>query len=158
MQFGTPDPWLPGTLNKQNFKVMGDFTLQSNDSAELNPDNNWDGYKISAAYSANFADGPGARLYYHFTAQNGSQWVQELRWYQNEDTWEAGVAIPDVMPNSDLTALVDERHKAVRVFYCTGNGTLQEAWQNITEGNSTYNIGKASYLPRPIPPSHTQVH
>lgn len=126
----------------------GSFTLQSDASPDANPSNDWDGLNMAAVYSMNFHNGPGARLYYHFTSQTGSTWVQEVKWDQADDTWQTGTALPGVSPNSHIAATIDDQHKAVRVFYSTGNGTLQESWSNMTQANGTYDLGKASF-PQP---------
>ncbi|MCJ1364163.1 hypothetical protein MMC16_003272 [Acarospora aff. strigata] len=136
----TDEPWLSSSLSNYKTKTNGSFPLENDDSA-MNPANDWDGWNIAAVYSSKFSGGPGARLYYHFTALNGSQWIQELKWDQTDDTWEVGAVLTGASPNSHITATIDDQHRAVRVFYCAGNGTLQESWQNMTQANGTYNLG-----------------
>ncbi len=135
------DTWLPGSLNSLNLQTNGSFNLQS-DPADANPGNDWDGLRMAAVYSNEFSEGPGGRIYYHFTAQNGKQWVQEIKWDQTNDTWYTGAALSGASPNSHIAATIDEQHKAVRVFYCTGNETLEESWLNLTQSNGTYQPGK----------------
>ncbi|KAI9869959.1 MAG: hypothetical protein M1830_004888 [Pleopsidium flavum] len=134
------DTWEPGSLNSMNLQTNGSFSLQFN-SSDANPGNDWDGFRIAAVYSREFPEGPGGRLYYHFTATNGSQWIQEIKWDQMNDTWTSGVALTGAAPNSHIAATIDEQHKAVRVFYCTGNETLQESWMNLSQWNSNYQSG-----------------
>ena len=135
---------MPGSLNALNLLSNGSFTLHPDASPEANPSNDWDGSNIAAVYSMNFPNGPGAKLYYHFTSPNGSAWVQELKWDQGNDTWERGKDFHGASPNSHIAATIDEQQKVVRVFYTIGNGTLQESWSNMTQANGTYNLGKAS--------------
>lgn len=134
------DVWLPGTLNRKNFQVNSSVTSQP-DTSDDNPNNDWDGSNIAAVYSNNFPAGPGARLYYHFGKLNGSQWIQEIIWDQNTDTWEAGAALEGASPNSHIAATIDDHNKAVRVFYCSGNRTLQESWLNMSQPNGKYEAG-----------------
>jgi len=138
----TVDIWSPGSLGSLGLLTNGSSTPQSNASPEANPSNDWDGFNMAAVYSMNFPTGPGARLYYHFSSPNGTAWVQELKWDQAADIWETGIVLPGVSPNSHIAATIDEQHKAVRVFYSTGNGTLQESWSNITQNNGAYHPGK----------------
>jgi len=120
----------------------GSFSLPSGASPDANPTNDWDGLNMAAVYSMNFPNGPGARLYYHFTSPNGSTWIQELKWDQADDKWETGAALTGASPNSHIAATIDEQHKVVRVFYSTENGTLQESWSNLTLYNAPYHLGK----------------
>lgn len=138
-KLATSDNWLPGSLGSLGLLTNGSFNPQSNSSPESNPRNDWDGLNMAAVYSMNFPTGPGARLYYHFASPNGSAWIQELKWDQAADVWETGTTFGGGAPNSHIAATIDEQHKAVRVFYSTGNGTLQESWSNITQYNGTYN-------------------
>ena len=145
-KLATTEVWFPASLNSLNLQTNGSFSPQPDALPNANPSNDWDGLNMAAVYSMNFRNGPGARLYYHFTSPNGSAWIQELSWDQADDTWQTGAAFPGASPNSHLAATVDEQHKAVRVFYCIGNGTMQESWSNITQANGTYNLGKPPHF------------
>ncbi|KAI9833972.1 MAG: hypothetical protein M1826_005877 [Phylliscum demangeonii] len=117
------------------------------------PDSNGS-LKLAAVYSTDFRPGPGARLFYHTAPEDdaasgggggGSSWVQELIWDGGSDTWTLGQRIRDAVGTSQLAATVDGR--ALRVYYCAGNGTLQESWLNMTA---------ASGAPGPAPAAEYQ--
>ena len=118
-------------LHKGNFQVNG---------SAANPDDNGS-LRLAAAYSTDFSTGPGARVFYHAKPQDGSpdSWVQELIWDQQSDSWSAGAKITDPVPNSQLTATIDG--KFLRLFYCSGNGTLQESYLNMTDSRAKYTKG-----------------
>lgn len=101
---------------------------------------------MAVAYSTNFHDGPGARLFYHFLAENGTRWVQEMIWNQNSDSWSQGATLNDPWPSSRLAAVVDETGKTLRFFYSAGNLTLQESYLDIQDANSTYKTGMSQVL------------
>lgn len=61
---------------------------------------------------------------------------------QKSDDWQIGQAITNVYPNSHLAATVDESHGLLRLYFSSGNLTLQEVWLNITDSKSVYNNGK----------------
>jgi hypothetical protein len=132
--------FLPGPLNSLNLKATGAIA-DSSPTSDANPRDNWASYSMASVYSTSFPEGPGARLFYHFLAQNGSSWVQEMIWYQESDQWSEGVTLDDPWPSSHLAAAIDETEKTLRLFYSTGNLTLQESYLNITDVNSTYQTG-----------------
>lgn len=96
---------------------------------------------MAVVYSTDFYDGPGARLFYHFLAENGTTWVQEMIWNQNSDVWSEGAMLNDPWPSSHLAAIIDETGKTLRLFYSAGNLTLQESYLNIADANATYGRG-----------------
>jgi hypothetical protein len=96
---------------------------------------------MASVYSTNFFDGPGARMFYHFLAENGTTWVQEMIWNQNSDLWSQGAVIVGPWPSSRLAAIIDETGSTLRLFYSTGNRTLQESYLNIQDANATYETG-----------------
>jgi hypothetical protein len=96
---------------------------------------------VAAVYSTEFSTGPGARVFYHTqpTGAGRPSWVQELVWDERTDSWSAGARIRDVAANSRLTATV--HGSALRLFYCSGNRTLQESWMNISDTSGNYTKG-----------------
>ena len=105
------------------------------------PQNDWDTYRMAAAYSKNFVGGPQGRLFYHSQASNGTIFVQEMIWTQNNDSWRYGQALWDPSPISHLAVTIDEDTQTLRLFYSAGNQTLQESWLNITDPSNTYHQG-----------------
>ncbi|KAL8948953.1 MAG: hypothetical protein Q9222_004905, partial [Ikaeria aurantiellina] len=132
--------WEPGPLNPSNIVVMGNLSLPDA-KPNQNPPNDFDSYRMAAVYSENFYSGAGTRLFYHASSVNGTTWVQEWIWTQSTDNWRTGQAIQNVYPNSHLAATVDEENKLLRLFFSSGNLTLQEVWLNITDPNGLYNNG-----------------
>lgn len=96
---------------------------------------------MTVVYSTKFYDGPGARLFFHFLADNGTTWVQEMVWNQNSDVWLAGATLKDPWPSSQLAAAIDEAGETLRLFYSAGNLTLQESYLNISDASATYKTG-----------------
>lgn len=137
--------WLPGPLNAMNIKMVGSLSLPANSKPE-DPVNQFDSYRIAAVHSEHFWTGAGTRLFYHASADNDS-WVQEWIWTKETDDWRIGQAITNVYPNSHIAATVDEQNRLLRLYFSSGNFTLQEVWLNISDPNGIYNNGK------PCPPN-----
>lgn len=135
-------PWEPGSLYNQGYRVKGNGPLPAGTNPTNDPNNGWDSYSLAAAYSPKFGTGSEGRLFYHYTAANGSQWVQELMWNQTADAWTNGQVITDAWPNSHLSAVVDDTHQMLRLFYSSGNLTLKESWTDLNNQNATYRPGK----------------
>jgi hypothetical protein len=132
--------FLPTTLNKLNLKPAAASSTDTQ-SSDAGPSTTWDNYRMAAAYSTNFHDGPGARLFYHFRSENGTAWVQEMKWNQNSDAWTQGAILSDPIPGSRLAAVIDETGTTLRLFYSAGNLTLQESYLDIQDSDSTYQTG-----------------
>ena len=96
---------------------------------------------MAAVYSVNFDDGPGIRLYYHAMQLSGSAFVQELIWNQKNDSWSKGAELQDPYPNSHLAVAIDETSEILRIFYSSGNKTLNEKWLNISNTEAGYRPG-----------------
>ncbi|KAK3168157.1 hypothetical protein OEA41_004603 [Lepraria neglecta] len=106
------------------------------------PDNEWDGYRIAAVYSKNFYNGPGVRLFYHSQWQsNGTTFVQEMIWNQQNDSWSEGAKLNNVWPNSHVTATIDDSTNILRLFFSSGGNTLQELYLPIMDPNGQYTDG-----------------
>ena len=136
--FSSSDYWEPGNLNSLNIAAVGNFTLPS---VTQDPENGWDGYRMAAVYSANFHTGPGIRLYYHAENLTGAPFVQELIWTQSSDSWTKGAKLLDPWPTSHLAATIDESTQILRLFFSSGNNTLQEAWTSLLDPTGTYKNG-----------------
>ena len=94
-----------------------------------------DSYRMAAVYSEHFTSGPGCRLFYH-TGDSTGHWVQEMIWYRKNDTWTPGHRIDDALPNSHLSATVDDSTKTLSLFYINvinNRQYLQYSWTNITD-------------------------
>ena len=105
------------------------FSLDDKD-----PANDWNSYRIAAAYSTKFkATGPGACVFCHAQHSNGSTYVQELIWTQNNDSWAQGATITGVSPNSRLAATIGESLGILRLFYSAGDNTLQESYSLLSD-------------------------
>ncbi|KAL8710458.1 MAG: hypothetical protein Q9220_004890 [cf. Caloplaca sp. 1 TL-2023] len=139
--YNTKDYWEPGTLNPNNIVAMGNLSLPDA-KPDQNPPNEFDGYRMAAVYSENYSTGAGTRLFYHASSMNGTKWVQEWIWTRSTDNWRTGQAIQNVYPNSHLAATVDEENELLRLFFSSGNLTLQEVWLNISDPNGLYNNGR----------------
>ncbi|KAI9830906.1 MAG: hypothetical protein M1838_005775 [Thelocarpon superellum] len=88
-------------------QYLGSLNVKVNGSSATSSDNG--GLSLAAVYSSTFSTGPGARLYYHADDGSGTAFVQESR----------------------LSATVDA--DAVRLFYCSGSGTLQESYMLLSD-------------------------
>ena len=130
--------WEPGTLNPLNIPVVGNVSLPS---ATQDPENDWDGYRMAAVYSQNFHTGPGLRLYYRAQNLTGASFVQELIWTQTTDSWANGAKLHNPYSNSHMAATIDESTQTVRLFFSSGNNTLQEAWMSLSDPTGTYQNG-----------------
>ena len=132
--------WQVGKLNSLNIPMTGNLTSPVNNN---DPKNTWDGYRFAAVYSRNFSTGPGARLFYHAQEMDGSNFVQELIWAQNNDSWTKGAMIEDANPNSHLAATVDESIGILRLFFSSGNRSLLEAWTSMGSSGGNYTKGRS---------------
>ena len=121
-----------------NIAAVGNFSLPA---VTQDPENDWDGYRMAAVYSPNFHTGPGLRLFYHAENLTGAPFVQELIWTQSSDLWSNGAKLHNPYPNSHLAATVDESTQILRLFFSSGNNTLQEAWTSISDATGTYKNG-----------------
>ncbi|KAL9002016.1 MAG: hypothetical protein Q9188_005033 [Gyalolechia gomerana] len=140
--------WLPGSLNPKNIQMVGNLSLPAN-SKRKDPVNQFDSYRIAAVHSEHFWTGAGTRLFYHASADNRS-WVQEWIWTKETDDWRIGQAITNVYPNSHIAATVDEQNRLLRLYFSSGNLTLQEMWLNISDPDGIYNNGfsLSNFLPQ----------
>ncbi len=127
-------------LNSLNLKPA-DSTSTQNQKSISGPRNTWDSYRMAVAYSMNFHDGPGARLFYHFLSENGTTWVQEMIWKQDDDSWSQGAVLRDPWPGSRLAAVIDETGHTLRLFYSIGNLTVRESYLDIRDKTSSYQLG-----------------
>ncbi|KAL9076292.1 MAG: hypothetical protein Q9161_001008 [Pseudevernia consocians] len=136
--FSSTAYWEPGTLNDLNIATVANLSTPS-----VTPDskNDWDGYRMAAVYSENFHNGPGLRLYYHTENLTGAAYVQELIWTQSNDSWADGAKLHNPWPTSHLAATIDESTQILRLFFSSGNNTLQEAWTSISDPTGTYKNG-----------------
>lgn len=132
--------WEPGTINALNLPAVGNISLPA--GSKPDPKNGVGSYAMAAVYSQDFSTGPGIRLFYHAELLNGTSYVQEMIWTQDSDIWTKGTEILDVWPNSKLAAAIDDTNKLLRLFFTTGNETLQEMYLNITDPHGAYQSGK----------------
>lgn len=121
--------------------MTGNLSVPDNNRT-ADPVNQFDSYRMAAVYSERFWTGAGTRLFYHTSASNGTSWVQEWIWTQSTDNWRIGQPITNVYPNSHLAATVDEQNSLLRLYFASGNLTLQEVWLNISDPNGLYNNGR----------------
>ncbi|MCJ1249523.1 hypothetical protein MMC30_006749 [Trapelia coarctata] len=133
--------WQPGTINKSNLKAFGNLTAPDNANNDQDPSNGWGSYRMAAVFSQSFKNGPGARLFYHTQSDTGASLVQEMLWDMGTDTWSQGYQFSDPWPKSDLTATTDPTTQTLRLFYSSGNLTLQESWLNMTDPSAVYKSG-----------------
>ena len=124
----------------------GNVTAPNNHDQD--PVNDWDGFRLAAVYSANFHDGPQARLFFREQPLSGPSIIQELIWNQNTDAWSKGANFTDSWPTSHMAATIDESNNILRLFYSTGNKTLQEYWIDISSQNAVYAKGTLFPLPK----------
>jgi len=96
---------------------------------------------MAAVYSPIFHDGPQARLFFRQHSLDGSSVIQELIWKQNVDQWMKGHNFTDSWPNSHMAATIDDSNNILRLFFSTGNTTLQEYWIDISVPNAIYAKG-----------------
>ncbi|MCJ1266135.1 hypothetical protein MMC22_006017 [Lobaria immixta] len=131
---------------RQNWETYGqwDYGTLSNRSVPVaEPQaSGSDSYRMAAVYSDKFHSGAGCRLFYHATGKL----VQEMIWNQTNDNWTSGATFDDALPNSHLSATIDESTQILRLFYYSygneTNGTqnLTYSYTNIT--NPTYGYKK----------------
>ena len=67
--------------------------------------------------------------------------MQELIWTQSNDSWAHGAKLPNPWPTSHLAATIDESTQILRLFFSSGNNTLQEAWMSLSDPTGTYRNG-----------------
>ena len=136
--FSSTNYWEPASLNSMNVAAVGNLSVPS---VTQDPKNDWDGYRMAAVYSENFHGGPGIRLYYHAENLTGPGYVQELIWVQSTDSWINGAKLHNPWPSSHLAATIDESTQILRLFFSSGNNTLQEAWMSVSDPTGTYKNG-----------------
>lgn len=134
---------------RQNWETYGQWdygTLSNRSIPVASPQaNGSDGYRMAAVYSDKFQSGAGCRLFYHAENKPGNS-VKELIWDKTNDNWIPGAQLDDVLPNSHLSATIDESTQILRLFYYSygneTNGTqyLTYSYTNIT--NPTYGYKK----------------
>ena len=100
----------------------------------------WNGFRMTAAYSANFSTGPGARLFVH-QGNYTSHWIQELVWMQNNDSWAYGNRFNEPTPESHLAAVIEPQSQTLRLFYSMPDNSIQEKWLNMTSSSPEYQNG-----------------
>lgn len=135
------DIWEQWTLHSQlQLQVTGNRSLPDTDNDD--PVNEWDGYRIAAVYSTSFFGGPQARVFFHTQTMKGASIIQELIWNQNADKWTKGTNFTTAYPTSHMAATIDESTNILRLFFSTGNKTLQEYWTDVTSIDTNYAKGK----------------
>lgn len=118
---------------------LQEMRLQVNGSTANEEDNG--SLRLAAVYSEDFSTGPGARVFYHAMPDDNNQegFVQELIWDQRGDSWSLGAKIDSPVSISQLAATIDGQ--ALRLFYCSGSGALQESWLNMADPKASYKRG-----------------
>ena len=129
-------------MNNYNIAAVRNISIPTGSG---DPENNWDSYQMAAAYSKGFHSGPGTRFFYHTQELNGTSYVQELIWYQGNDSWAYGSKLFTPWPNSHLAVTIDNSTNILRLFFSSGHNTLQEMWMSLTDPNSEYRDGKKVY-------------
>ena len=124
-QIGTQ--WVLGPLTSLKVPVKG--------NSSTGGEGGWNGFRLAAA-----ATPDGARLFYH--ASNGTAyWIQELVWFQSNDTWIQGTEFYDADPNSKLTATMEIASNTLRLFYATSSNILSERRLNLSSPEPEYKAG-----------------
>ncbi|MCJ1432568.1 hypothetical protein MMC27_001925 [Xylographa pallens] len=134
--------WTDGTLDSNALPAYGNLSI-SESNAEQDPSNTWDSYRMAAVYSKEFLGGPQTRLYYH-TMTDGTNpvpIVQEMIWLQNNDSWTTGHQFFDAWPNSNLAMTTDIATNTIRLYYSSGNLTLQEEWFDLNHQSAGWQTG-----------------
>lgn len=120
--------------------LVGNISLPKNNDND--PENDWDSFRIAAVYSDAFSAGPQVRLYYHQPQVNGNAtWIQELIWFQNNDTWAEGARFTDAWPRAHMAATIDDTTQVLRLFFSTGGKTLQEYYAFVNDPDLSYKKG-----------------
>ena len=128
---------LGSTMKKS---LVGNISVPKN--TDKDPENDWDSFRIAAAYSDAFPGGPQVRLFYHQPQINGNgTWIQELIWFQNNDTWAEGAQFPDAWPRAHMVATIDDTTQILRLFFSIGGKTLQEYYAFVNDPDLTYKQG-----------------
>lgn len=120
--------------------LVGNISVPKNNDND--PENDWDSFRIAAVYSDAFSAGPQVRLYYHQPQVNGNAtWIQELIWFQNNDTWAEGAQFTDAWPRAHMAATIDDTTQVLRLFFSTGGKTLQEYYAFVNDPDLSYKKG-----------------
>ena len=137
--------WTDGPLDSSALPAYGNLSI-SESNPEQDPSNTWDGYRMAAVYSEEFLGGPQTRLYYHAITggANSVPIVQEMIWSQNNDSWTTGHQFVDAWPNSDLAITTDIATNTIRLYYSSGNLTLQEEWFDLNHQSAGWQTGMLS--------------
>ena len=121
------DQWVMGPLTSLKISVKG--------NSSTGGEGGWNGFRLAAAYTNR-----GARLFYH-TSNETANWIQELIWFQDNDTWVQGTEFHDASPESHLTATMESASNTLRLFYATSSNTLSEQWLNLNSSEPEYQAG-----------------
>ncbi|MCJ1398668.1 hypothetical protein MMC11_001869 [Xylographa trunciseda] len=132
--------WTDGKIDKLNLQAYGNVSIPES-NPEQDPSNTWDGYRMAAVYSTKFIGGPQARLYYHTMTNGINSVVQEQIWSQSNDSWTAGAQFLDPWPNSNLAVTTDIATNTIRLYYSSGNLTLQESWFDLNDQSAGWQLG-----------------
>jgi len=134
--------WTDGTLDKYNLQAYGNLSIPEINPAQ-DPSNSWDGYRMTAIASSKFVGGPQVRLYYHTMSDGFSPIpiVQEQIWSPSSDTWTPGYQFLDPWPNSNLAITTDVFTNTLRLYYSSGNLTLQESWFDLNDQSAGWQLG-----------------
>ena len=103
-------------------------------------------YRLAAAHSTAFSNGPQGHVFYNSRAANGSYYIQEVIWGQDDNFYVYGSMFTDAAPGSHLATVVDEVTRTLHLFYSTHDLTLQEAWLNMSDPFATYQKGQIPHL------------
>ena len=126
------DVWEIGSLTSRQYPVKGNSSYDG--------EGGWNGFRTAAVYSQNFTAGAGARLFYH-NSNSTANWIQELIWFQTNDSWIMGSEIYGADPQSHIAATIESSTFILRLFYTTPSKTVEEQWANITAENYEYQQG-----------------
>lgn len=137
--------WEERSLGSQ-LRITARGNVTTHENYDRDPINNWDGFRMTAVHSANFHAGPQARLFFREQALDGTSAIQELIWNQTTDIWSKGTSFSDPWPTSHMAATIDESTNILRLFFSTGNNTLQEVWTDISTPNPIYARGIYFFL------------
>ena len=134
--------WTDGTLDTLALPAYGNLSISAG-NPEQDPPNSWDSYRMAAIYSTQFIGGPQVRLYYHTltTGTNSVPIVQEMIWSQSNDSWANGCQFPNPWPNSNLATTIDVVTNTIRLYYSSGNLTLQESWFDLNNQSAGWQAG-----------------
>ncbi|MCJ1308692.1 hypothetical protein MMC25_002346 [Agyrium rufum] len=105
--------------------------------------NSFDSYRMAVVYSTEFATGPGARFFYHVSDGTGSSYVQELIWFQTNDSWAEGAQFSAAVSSSHIEVVIDDSTETLRLFYVANGPTLRESYIDYTRDDATYENGQS---------------